>query len=231
MKLKILSVIIGLVSSATVQAGEEASAKQVIAPIAPTCNWSWFAGGSVGYVSGDSLYGSEGASLLGLDDWDEPIYSLHLGLKRECSGDNCTHAFFLEVGYTEQDESVSFSLGDEGMIDADFETEIIPITLNYKYECVLSDQLNWYAGAGAGIALVDLKAVSDNGQTTESFSDDDEVFYAHIFAGLVYNVNEALELFAGARYIFMDDTNLGGTSSDAPLDGAAQYEIGARYNF
>ena len=34
--------------------------------------------------------------------------------------------------------------------------EIIPITLNYKYECELSDKLNWYAGAGAGIALVDV---------------------------------------------------------------------------
>ena len=33
--------------------------------------------------------------------------------------------------------------------------EIIPITLNYNYECSLSGNLNWYVGAG--IALVDIE--------------------------------------------------------------------------
>ena len=231
MKMKTLYALTSLALAATVQAGEEASAKQVIAPPAPSCLWSWFAGGSVGYVSGDSLFGSEGASLLGLDDWDEPIYTLHVGVERTCPGDNCSHAFFLEVGYTEQDESVSFSLGDEGTIDGNFKTEIIPITLNYKYECSLSDSLNWYAGAGAGIALFDIDVNSTDGQTSESNSDDDAVFYAHIFVGVVYNISESFELFAGARYIFMDDVDVAGETTDAPLDGAAQYELGARYNF
>ena len=100
--------------------------------------------------------------------------------------------------------------------------EIIPITLNYKYECELSDKLNWYAGAGAGIALVDVdietSVSGDNGGPT-SESDDDTAFYGHIFAGLVYNVSDTIEVFGGARYIFMDDV-LGG---DSPLDEEVHY--------
>ena len=57
MKIKTLIAVSGLALAATAQAGEEASAKQVIAPIAALCDWSWFAGGSVGVIDGD--------------DWDE----------------------------------------------------------------------------------------------------------------------------------------------------------------
>ena len=47
-------------------------------------------------------------------------------------------------------------VSEEPLITTSTDIEIIPITLNYKYECELSDKLNWYAGAGAGIALVDV---------------------------------------------------------------------------
>ena len=60
-----------------------------------------------------------------------------------------------------------------------------------------------------------------------SESDDDTAFYGHIFAGLVYNVSDTIEVFGGARFIFMDDV-LGG---DSPLDEEVHYELGARYNF
>ena len=212
MKLTTLATITGLALAATAQAGEEASAKQVIAPIAALCDWSWFAGGSVGVIDGD--------------DWDEDIYTLHIGKERKCAGDKCSQAIYLEVGFTESDFTET-----EGEASAattiSMDIEIIPITLNYKYECELSNKLNWYAGAGAGIALVDVdfEASSINGSISES--DDDTAFYGHIFAGLVYNVSDTIEVFGGARLIFMDDV-LGG---DSPLDEEVHYELGARYNF
>ena len=224
MKLTTLATITGLAIAATAQAGEETSAKQVIAPIAALCDWSWFAGGSVGVIDGD--------------DWDEDIYTLHIGKERKCAGDKCSQAIYLEVGFTESDfrdvDSVTTTPDEGDPITTTTSTitniDIIPITLNYKYECELSNKLNWYAGAGAGIALVDVDIETsisgDNGSTT-SESDDDTAFYGHIFAGLVYNVSDTIEVFGGARFIFMDDV-LGG---DSPLDEEVHYELGARYNF
>jgi len=217
MKIKTLIAVSGLALAATAQAGEEASAKQVIAPIAAICNWSWFAGGSAGVIDGD--------------DWDEDIYTLHIGKERKCAGDKCSQAIYLEVGFTESDFTESEGgFSEEPLITTSTDIEIIPITLNYKYECELSDKLNWYAGAGAGIALVDVdietSVSGDNGGPT-SESDDDTAFYGHIFAGLVYNVSDTIEVFGGARYIFMDDV-LGGESL---LDEEVHYELGARYNF
>ena len=214
MKLTTLATITGLALAATAQAGEETSAKQVIAPIAALCDWSWFAGGSVGVIDGD--------------DWDEDIYTLHIGKERKCAGDKCSQAIYLEVGFTESDFTESEGgVSEEPPITTSTDIEIIPITLNYKYECELSHKLNWYAGAGAGIALVDVdfEESSSNGSISES--DDDTAFYGHIFAGLVYNVSDTIEVFGGARYIFMDDV-LGGESL---LDEEVHYELGARYNF
>ena len=239
MKINALFAIVSLAIVASAQAGEEASAKHVVAPPAPSCLWSWFAGGSVGVIDGD--------------DWDEEIYTLHIGKERKCVGSNGSHALFLEVGYTEEEESSRSVVNtpgepiDDGDILPDtqettqlsLETEIIPITLNYKYESVLSGNFNWYAGAGAGIALVDIELKEttttiqgdSNTSAVDNQSDDDVVFYAHIFAGVVYNLSDAWEVFGGARYIFMDDPDFGGDSIDAPLDEEVHYELGARYNF
>ncbi len=123
---------------------------------------------------------------------------------------------------------------------SDYEAQIIPITLNYKYECALTGNLNWYIGAGAGIALVDLDTehtsyympgpdivTNASSPRTRKTSADDTVFYAHIFAGLVYNISESFEVFGGARFIFMDDV----FGNQSPLDEEIHYELGGRFNF
>ncbi len=220
MKIKIIIAVSGLALAATVQAGEEASAKQVIAaPPAPSCLWSWFAGGSFGVIDGD--------------DWDEEIYTLHIGKERKCVGDKCSQAVYLEVGYTESDFAEQETSGSVSVVETTTtrtDIDIIPITLNYKYECELADNLNWYAGAGAGIALVDVDietSISGGNGGPTSESDDDTAFYGHIFAGLVYNVSDTIEIFGGARLIFMDDV----LGEESPLDEEVHYELGARYNF
>ena len=224
MKNTAITLLPGLALATAAQAGSDYSAKgkEVIPPPPAPCLWTWFAGGSAGYVSGD---------------WDEEIYTLHLGAERKCPGSNCSHAIYLEVGYTEKEEGFSAIVGDFPT-DLSYECDVIPITLNYKYECALTGNLNWYVGAGAGVALVDCKASAttrtQSGNLTQSNSEDDTVFYAHIFAGLTYNVSESFELFAGVKYIFMDDVDFGGGSSlvdDFTLDEDLHVELGARFNF
>ncbi len=182
----------------------------MVIPPAP-CLWTWFAGGSVGQIGGD---------------WDEEIYTLQVGAEFGCPDAACTQAVYLEVGFTEKDETFAFQNPIPSLPDLKGHetTQIIPITLNYKYECSLTDQLNWYVGAGAGVAVVDFD-IRDN---TGNRSHHDTKFYAHVFAGLVYNLSQSLELFGGARYIHMDSV-FGGQSS--PVDNEFHYELGARFNF
>jgi len=217
MKNTALTLLAGLTLATAAQAGSDYSAKgkTVIAPPAPSCLWTWFAGGSVGTVQ---------------SDWDEEIYTLHVGIERKCPGSNCSHAFYLEVGYTDKDERVGIRTAPGGppSFFEDIELEIIPITLNYKYECALTGNLNWYIGAGAGVALTDA--------SNSNSSDDETVFYGQLFAGLTYNISESFEIFGGIRYIFMNDVDFfngapGSIEDDFTLDDGIQYELGARFNF
>jgi len=210
MKNTALILITGLALATAAQAGTSYSSKgkEVISPPPAPCLWTWFAGGSVGYVTGD---------------WDEEIYSLHVGAEYKCPTSNCSQAIFLEVGYTEND--IDFGIQLRGL---SYSSEVIPITLNYKYECALTDKFNWYIGAGAGVALTEASANFVN------FSDDETLFYAHIFAGVTYNVSESFELFAGVKYIFMDELDAfdGAPFEDETnLDGDLHIELGARFNF
>ncbi|BDS07864.1 hypothetical protein NT6N_29040 [Oceaniferula spumae] len=212
MKHTAITLLAGLALATAAQAGSDYSAKSIPVAPAPSCLWTWFAGGSYGQIDGD--------------DWDEDIYTLHVGIERTCAGNPCgSHAFFLEVGYTENETTqlVAGPNGPTALAPHDISAEIIPITLNYKFECALTGNLNWYVGAGAGIALAEI----DVDGPFVNDSDDDTAFYAHVFAGLVYNVSEAFEVYGGARYIYMDDV----FSVDSPLDDEVHYELGARFNF
>jgi len=111
--------------------------------------------------------------------------------------------------------SISFTLS--------YDIEIIPITLNYKYEDVLINNINYYIGVGAGLAIVDIDLSAGNSSTSEN----DTVFYGNIFAGLIYNVSETCEIYGGARLIIMNDFK----GLDSPLDDEIHCELGARYNF
>ncbi|GAA5496930.1 Opacity protein [Rubritalea squalenifaciens DSM 18772] len=209
----VLPLVLGLTASA--YAGDSYSAKssKEVIPPPPSCHLQWFLGASGGYLT----------------DAEEEMYHLQFGVEKVCPDRSCTHALYLELGYTELDESYAFDFTDS-IIDIDMDTEIIPLTLNYKYECNLTGNLNWYIGAGAGIAFVDTD-LSAEGQS-EGF--DDEVFYAQGFAGLVYNFSESFEIFGGARYIYMDDPDLTGLSEfddDASIDGDVLVELGVRFNF
>ena len=104
MKKILVPILTSAALMASSYAGEDYSAKggEVIPP-PPSCLWTWFAGGSGGTID---------------DDWDEEIYTLHLGVERVCPDESCTHAFFLEVGFTEKDH-------DRHYYHSDYPTETI----------------------------------------------------------------------------------------------------------
>jgi opacity protein-like surface antigen len=232
------------------------SSKAVIAPApAPDpCLFTWFAGGSVGYLT----------------ELEEPMYNLHVGTDTCWNIGGWNVALFAEIGYTEKSEDWSsgnydddypgngsrtmdyddydnfedggnVSLGDVENILSDiadygkfgstgYDLDILPITLNLKLERQLSGGLNAYFGGGLGMARVDFSA--DVGSFGD-FSDDDWVFTAQIFAGLSYNVTQNFEVYGGARWIYLDDADLSDSDLSVGLDLEDDWllELGLRYNF
>ncbi len=231
-----LPILICFALAAPVLAGTEA--KQVIIPSEPAAEpWSWFAGGSVGY----------------LNDFDEEMYHLHAGADTSWSVAGWDVALFGEVGYTEKEENFSrratFSnfpetssfdldsmaaalqaLADDGAGDTGFDLNVMPLTFNVKFERQLTGNLGAYVGAGLGVADVDL---SINAGEAGRYSDADWVFVFQAFAGLVYNVNPSFEIYGGARWISFDEAELsdGGESGTLDLGDDCLIELGARYNF
>ena len=193
--------------------------KAVIPPPPPPAEpslWNWFIGASAGY----------------LVDFEEPMYHVHVGVDTPWNVGGFDVALFAELGYTEKSENFSFLVQDPQMSAPVFITQqgkasvdIIPLTFNVKLERPIAQNLNFYVGAGLGVAFVDLKVSSPSG----SVSDDDTVFAAQAFAGLVYNVSPAFEVYGGARWIYLDDGDLFGSSADFGDD--VLLELGLRYNF
>ena len=226
MKTTAFTLLAGLALATTAGAGTPA-------PVAPPPSgglWTWFAGGSVGYLT----------------DLDQPMYSLNLGMEYKRPGTTATHAIYLQVGYTQDDDSYGYHSNIPGARSewGSIDMHVVPITLDYKYEATLSGHLNYYVGAGLGIAVVETSCDWSWSQSlpppyggTHSDSDDrtDVRFYAEIFAGLSYNVTDAFQIFAGARYILMNnvDRNLhvAGASYDAGLNNDFLLELGLRYHF
>jgi len=210
------------------------SSKAPIPPPANPCIFTWFAGGSVGYLT----------------EFEEVMYTLHIGTDTCWNLAGWDISLFAEVGYTEKDERYtsdrqwfvphprdSYTLDQyeaamEGLAFArnpsSFDLEIIPITGNIKFERNLTGNLNAYFGGGLGMARVDLSRSTAFGNR----SDDDWVFTAQLFAGLNYNITPSFEVFGGARWIYFDDAELKLNGfADLKLEDDFLFEIGARYNF
>lgn len=221
------------------------TSKEVIAPApAPEpCLFTWFVGGSVGYLT----------------ELEEPMYNLHVGTDTCWNIGGWNVAMFAEIGYTEKDEdwghtrrdqyerggapkigsSDSFTLDElEDALSSSYlrrggstsyDLKIMPITFNFKLERPLTGNLNAYFGGGLGMARVDLDIDYGYGD----FSDDDWVFTGQVFAGLNYNVTSNFEVYGGVRWIYYDDADLSdhGDSGTLEMDDDWLLELGMRYNF
>ena len=213
------------IASSLVHAGESYPPAPA-QPSEPASLWNWFAGVSGGVQGEDT----------------EEFWSGHVGAEW-IQGRN-SHGIFLEVAYTQiENDWVNngppFVISDPGgppigVLTGDkviTEMDIVPVTLNYKYEYAITPCIGWYIGAGAGIAFVDAEVrVAGGGGTLAD--DSDEVFYAQAFTGITWNVTENFEVFGGARYYYLDSIDVGDDQIDT---GGEQddwiVEAGVRFNF
>jgi opacity protein-like surface antigen len=115
--------------------------------------------------------------------------------------------------------------------DTSYDLQIVPITMNVKFERAITGNLNGYIGGGLGIAWVDLDL--DLGGRIGDYSDSDWVFTAQIFAGLSYNFTPNFEMYGGARWIYLQDPDFsdGGASATLDLDNDWLLELGLRFKF
>lgn len=193
MKTTATSTITTLILASAALAGEPPSSKMVTPATPAPDPLTWFAGAAGGYLL----------------DKDEPIYSLQFGVRKSIPGSDCAHALYLEIGYAEYDENINF--GDFGFGPGgagSFDTEIVPITLNYRYECAITNRLSWYGAIGAGVAFIDSDYDGSQRRNRFSASDDDEVFFAQATVGVTYALTENFRTNLGVTYAYMDTPSL-----------------------
>ncbi len=115
-----------LLSALPALAGTSEVTTQYTPPAQMQDTWSWFAGGTGGYLL----------------ELEEDMYTFQLGAKSPWSVAGWSVALFAEVGWTENH-------------DVEHEFDIVPLTFNVKLEKALSGGLALYAGGGVGTSYVD----------------------------------------------------------------------------
>ncbi|GAA5120621.1 porin family protein [Luteolibacter yonseiensis] len=172
-------------------------------PTVTNDSWQWFIGGSAGYLL----------------DYEEDMYTLRIGANSPWVFSGWSVSLFAEGGWTENHDALDAVTPPGG----DNEIDLVPITLNARFEHLISGGLSAYVGGGLGASYVDAE-VSGFGATAEA---DDWVFTAQVFAGLAYHVNDNVEIFGGARWIYFDDPSFSGVS----LDDDVLFEGGLTFHF
>lgn len=136
---------------------------------------------------------------------DGELYALQIGrdLHQQFLGFNT--AVYVEGGMYSED----------GIVDGEnAELDVNPFTVNVKLERPLVGPLNFYITAGAGFALWDLDVQFVG-------SEDGTSFYGQATAGVLYNICERFEVFAGTRWSYLEETS----------DSQIGWEVGGRINF
>ena len=125
MKTKAFTFLAGLALVTAARAGTP----EVAAPPVPSAGlWEWFIGGSAGYLT----------------DLNEGMYGLQVGMDYKSPEIRGTQSIYLEVAFTQDEENYAFDSRLPGGISerASIDLNIIPITLNYKYEAPITERLN-----------------------------------------------------------------------------------------
>ncbi|WP_367875224.1 outer membrane protein [Luteolibacter sp. Populi] len=184
---------LALLLGASAYAGEVTSTTNTYTPPPSSPSlYTWFVGGSGGYFF----------------DNEEEFWTLHFGMKIAESGP-ITHSLFVEGLYTEWEPTLGL------------DSEIIPVTLNYKLDYAINDRLSFYAGLGAGAAFIDNQVLG--------FSDDSVELTAQAFVGLGFDVTQNFQIYSGARYLWVDDSDFFRGTVDNGDDVGA--ELGIRFKF
>lgn len=120
------------------------------------------------------------------------------------SDDSLVHHVELELGYTSQKEA-----GAKG--------SFMPVTVNYRAESIAANKLGFYFGGGAGFART---KVSFPGSGVPTISDSGTSFALQGFVGVSYQVSTNGAFHLGAKYIWIDDVDILGSSAEVGDDFA-----------
>lgn len=153
-----------------------------------------------------------GADVGYLIDSEEAFYSARLGHVVK-TDDSLNHQFEIEAGYSSQNES-----GVKG--------SFLPVTINYRAESIAANKLGYYFGVGAGFARTRIKF---SGSGLPSISDSGTSFAAQGFVGLTYQASATTSLHVGAKYIWIDDVKLLGSSIEVGDDVAFSAGISVKF--
>lgn len=126
-------------------------------------------------------------------------------------------------------ETFSHQLGAElgyaRATEAGGKASIMPFTANYRLESSISGNLGYYFGVGAGFARVRADGVSTGGPVTLR----DTSFAAQGFTGLTWQASPSVALNLGAKYIWIDDVRLAGTSVEIGDDIALSAGLSIKF--
>lgn len=191
-------------------------------PPAESCLMSWFAGGSVGYLT----------------QLEEPMYNIHVGFTNSCWNLlGAKISLFGEVGYTQSDDSGSFTgtvfnppiNPTLTLVSWDSDVTVVPITFNVKFDWPITSNFNAYLGGGIGVAWMDASYSASSVFESVSVSDSKWIFTAQIFAGLDYDITPNFQIYGGARWVYFDNPDFVGQSVMKSND--CLLELGGRFKF
>jgi opacity protein-like surface antigen len=149
------------------------------------------------------------------------MYTLHVGRRFDSALYGFNSALYLEVAYLDGDVDFNDPTGFGLLNRLNADINIVPVTLNGMMERNIYGGLGLYVGGGLGYAFTDIDAGNQ--------SDSDGGFYAQLSAGLNYKFTETFEMFAGARWVYLNDLDFG--DSTLELDDGFAWEVGLRFNF
>ena len=137
-----------------------------------------------------------GASVGYLVDSEEAYYSARLGYQFN-TATSFAHQIEVEYGYSQFE-------------DSGVETSLAPITLNYRASSAAGNKFAYHVGAGAGVAQIEIDYLWYEGK--------DQPLAVQGFAGVDYHCTPNLSLNLDAKYLWIDDVEILGTSFEVGDD-------------
>jgi hypothetical protein len=148
-----------------------------------------------------------GGSVGYLVDSEEEYLTARLGHEFKAAN-SLSHQGEIEFAYT-------------GAKEGGVKANIYPIIANYRLVNTVSEKVSYHFGAGAGLAISEVSGfgISDNGTS----------FATQGFAGLDYRLSSSATVQVGAKYIWIDDVKLFGSSIEVGDDIAISAGISIKF--
>jgi len=173
----------------------------------------WYVRASGGFVTTSNSDGP-GEEI----DFDEG-YMLSLGVGHRFGANETGIGFAVELDGIWTDQDTSDSGGLQAVRDINVAGALIDGIVDFR----LADQFTIYAGAGVGVAWLDVGSSDDD---LDSFDDEDGPFLAwQLKGGIGWHFTDRIALVVGYRFLNVDDAEFDDADSDTSFDLETQQHI------